>query len=117
MAFELSPLPYAPNWLEPYMSARTFEFHYGKHHKAYVDNLNKFIPGTPFEKASLEDIVKESFKGEAHKKIFNNAAQVWNHTFFWNSMKPQGGGKPTGDVAKQIDAAFGDYAAFATKFK
>jgi len=117
MTIELPPLPYTGNALEPYMSAKTLEFHHGKHHKAYVDNLNKFVPGTPFEKASLEDIVRDSFEGKEYQKIFNNAAQVWNHTFFWNGMKPGGGGKPSGNVAAQIDKAFGDYTTFATKFK
>ncbi len=117
MSFELPPLPYAQNALEPYMSARTLEFHYGKHHKAYVDNLNKLVPGTPFEKASLEDIVRDSYEGKEYQKIFNNAAQIWNHTFFWNGMKPGGGGKPSGNLAQQIDKAFGDYGTFATKFK
>lgn len=117
MTFELPPLPYAPDALEPYMSAKTFEFHYGKHHKAYVDNLNKFVVGTPFEKASLEDIIRDSYEGKENQKIFNNAAQVWNHTFFWNCMKPKGGNKPTGEIAKAIDSAFGDYGTFATKFK
>jgi superoxide dismutase, Fe-Mn family len=117
MTFELPPLPYAGNALEPYMSARTLEFHHGKHHKAYVDNLNGLVKGTGFESATLEDIVRDAYEGKEHQKIFNNAAQIWNHTFFWNGMKPGGGGKPTGDLAAQIDKAFGDYATFATKFK
>lgn len=117
MPFELPALPYAPNALEPYMSARTFEFHYGKHHKAYVDTLNTLLPGTPFEKSSLEEIIKVTHGDDKNAKIYNNAAQIWNHTFFWNSMKPQGGGTPSGDIAKLIDRAFGDLAGFKAKFK
>jgi Fe-Mn family superoxide dismutase len=117
MPFELPALPFAPTALEPHMSAKTFEFHHGKHHKAYVDTLNTLIPGTPFEKASLEDIINQTHGKEEFAKIYNNAAQVWNHTFFWNSMKPQGGGAPTGDLAKKIEQTFGDLATFKTKFK
>jgi Fe-Mn family superoxide dismutase len=117
MPFELPPLPFAPTALEPHMSAKTFEFHYGKHHKAYVDTLNTLVPGTEWEKASLEDIIKGTHGDNKQMKIFNNAAQIWNHTFFWNSMKPNGGGAPTGDVAKHIAAAFGDLATFKAKFK
>jgi superoxide dismutase, Fe-Mn family len=117
MPFELPALPFAANALEPHMSARTFEFHHGKHHKAYVDTLNTLIPGTAFEKSSLEDIIKGTHGDEKNAKIYNNAAQIWNHTFFWNSMKPQGGGAPAGNLAKQIDQAFGDLATFKAKFK
>ena len=117
MAFELPALPYAPTALEPHMSARTFEFHYGKHHKTYVDNLNKLVAGTPWENASLETVIMESAKDEAKKGVFNNAAQVWNHTFFWHCMKPNGGGKPTGKLAEMIDAAFGSFDEFKAKFK
>ncbi|MDC7674874.1 superoxide dismutase [Asticcacaulis sp. ZE23SCel15] len=115
MAFELPPLPYAADALEPYMTANTFSFHHAKHHKAYVDNLNKLIAGTPFEGKSLVDIVKESEGTNAG--VFNNSAQVWNHTFFWSSMTPNGGGKPTGKIAEKIDADFGGYDAFAEAFK
>lgn len=117
MPFELPALPYAPNALEPHMSARTFEFHHGKHHKAYVDTLNTLVPGTPFEKSSLEEIIKATHGDDKNTKVYNNAAQIWNHTFFWNSMKPQGGGAPSGDLAKLIDRAFGDLASFKAKFK
>lgn len=117
MSFELPSLPFAPAALEPHMSARTFEFHHGKHHKAYVDTLNTLIPGTPFEKASLEDIIKATHGDDKNAKIYNNAAQVWNHTFFWNSMKPKGGGTPHVSLTKQIDDAFGDLGNFKTKFK
>jgi Fe-Mn family superoxide dismutase len=117
MPFELPALPYAPTALEPHMSARTFEFHHGKHHKAYVDTLNTLVVGTPFETSSLEEIIKATHGKDEHAKIYNNAAQVWNHTFFWNSMTPQGGGAPTGDLAKLIDQSFGDLAGFKAKFK
>jgi Fe-Mn family superoxide dismutase len=117
MPFELPALPFAPNALEPYMSARTFEFHHGKHHKAYVDTLNTLLPATEYEKASLEDIIKGTHGDDKQAKIFNNAAQIWNHTFFWNSLKPKGGGEPTGDLAKRIDKNFGDLAGFKAKFK
>ena len=117
MTFELPALPFAPNALEPHMSARTFEFHHGKHHKAYVDTLNTLVPGTAFEKASLEDIIKATHGKDDQAKMYNNAAQIWNHTFFWNSLKPQGGGAPTGKLADAINAAFGDLAGFKAKFK
>jgi Fe-Mn family superoxide dismutase len=111
MAHTLPPLPYAQDALAPHMSKETFEYHYGKHHQAYVTNLNNLIPGTEFENLSLEDIVKKSSGG-----IYNNAAQIWNHTFFWNCMKPQGGGEPTGALAAAINAKFGSYAAFKEAF-
>jgi superoxide dismutase, Fe-Mn family len=117
MAFELPSLPYADTALEPYYSAKTFSFHHGKHHKAYVDNLNKLLPGSPFENSSLEEIIL-AVAGDATKAgFFNNAAQVWNHTFFWQCMKPGGGGAPTGALAAKIDAAFGSYEKFAEQFK
>ncbi len=117
MAFELPPLPYANDALEPDYSATTISFHYGKHHKAYVDNLNKLVAGTDLEGKSLEELIKLSAGDAAKTGIFNNAAQVWNHTFFWNCMKPGGGGKPTGDLAEKIDVAFGGYDKFAEQFK
>ncbi len=107
----LPALPYAMDALAPHVSKETFEFHYGKHHQAYVTNLNNLIKGTEFENASLEDIVRKSSGG-----IFNNSAQVWNHTFFWNSMKPNGGGAPTGALAAAIDAKWGSFAAFKEAF-
>ena len=117
MTFELPSLPYADTALEPYYSARTFSFHHGKHHKAYVDNLNKLLPGSPFENSSLEEIIL-AVAGDATKAgFFNNSAQVWNHTFFWNCMKPGGGGAPSGALAAKIDAAFGSYEKFAEQFK
>jgi Fe-Mn family superoxide dismutase len=111
MAHELPKLPYAMDALEPHISRETLEYHYGKHHNAYVVNLNKLIAGTEFEKSSLEDIVRKSSGG-----VFNNAAQVWNHTFYWNCMSPNGGGEPTGELAKAIDKAFGSFAKFREDF-
>ena len=110
--FQLPPLPYADNALEPVISANTISFHYGKHHKTYVDNLNNLVKGTDFESASLEKIITET-AGKADKApLFNNAAQIWNHTFYWHSLKGNGGGKPTGKLATMIDAAFGSYDNF-----
>lgn len=111
MIHELPKLPYAHDALEPYISKRTIEFHYGKHHQAYVNNLNKLIPGTEFENASLEEIVRKSGGG-----IFNNGAQVWNHTFYWNCLKPQGGGEPSGVLADAIVKNFGTVSEFKEKF-
>ena len=111
MAHELPALPYAPDALEPVISAETIDFHYGKHHQAYVTNLNNLVPGTEFENSSLEDIVMKSSGG-----IFNNAAQVWNHTFYWNGLSPQGGGKPSGALADAISEAFGSFDAFKAAF-
>jgi Fe-Mn family superoxide dismutase len=111
MQHELPKLPYATDALAPHVSKETFEFHYGKHHQAYVTNLNGLIKGTEFENASLEDIVKKSSGG-----VFNNAAQVWNHTFFWSSMKPSGGGKPAGALAAAIDRKWGSFDAFKEAF-
>ena len=107
MAFELPALPYAQDALAPTISAETMEYHYGKHHQTYVDNLNKAVAGTADEDASLEDIIMK-----AEGPLFNNAAQVWNHTFFWNSLSPNGGGQPTGAIADRIAADFGGYDAF-----
>ena len=111
MAFELPVLPYAKNALAPHISEETLEFHYGKHHQTYVTNLNNLVPGTEFEGKSLEEIVLKSSGG-----IFNNAAQVWNHTFYWNSLSPNGGGEPTGALADAINAKFGSFAAFQEEF-
>ncbi len=110
--FTLPPLPWAENALEPVISANTISFHYGKHHKTYVDNLNNLVKGTDYENASLEKIITET-AGKADKAgLFNNAAQVWNHTFYWNSLKGNGGGKPSGKLAQMIDASFGGYDNF-----
>ena len=113
MPFELPALPYAMDALAPHLSKETLEFHYGKHHKTYVDKLNGFLPGTKYEKMSLEEIILAS-TGEA--KIFNNAAQIWNHTFYWNGLSPKGGGEPKGAMAEAINKAFGNYADFQKKF-
>ena len=117
MTFELPALPYAENALEPYYSAKTISFHHGKHHKAYVDNLNKLVAGTDLEGKSLEEIILASAGNPQRAGIFNNAAQVWNHTFFWHSMKPGGGGKPQGEVASKLEQAFGSYEKFTEQFK
>ncbi|MGC3963840.1 MAG: Fe-Mn family superoxide dismutase [Rhodocyclaceae bacterium] len=111
MEHTLPPLPYAKNALAPHISEETFEYHYGKHHQAYVTNLNNLIKGTEFENAALEDIIKKSSGG-----IYNNSAQVWNHTFFWNSMKPNGGGAPAGKLADAINAKWGSFDAFKEAF-
>jgi Fe-Mn family superoxide dismutase len=111
MAFELPALPYAKDALAPHISAETLEYHYGKHHQTYVTNLNNLVPGTEFEGLSLEEIVKKSSGG-----IFNNAAQVWNHTFYWNGLKPNGGGEPTGALADAINTTFGSFAKFKEEF-
>ena len=115
--FTLPPLPYAENALEPVISANTLSFHYGKHHKTYVDNLNNLVKGTDYESASLEKIINET-AGKADKaRLFNNAAQIWNHTFYWNSLEGGGGGKPTGKLAQMIDAAFGGYDKFKKELR
>jgi superoxide dismutase, Fe-Mn family len=111
MAFTLPPLPYAKDALAPFISAETLDFHYGKHHQAYVTNLNKLIEGKPEEKKSLEEIILSSDGG-----TFNNAAQVWNHTFYWSSIKPHGGGQPTGDLAAAITRDFGSFDKFKEDF-
>ena len=117
MAFELPPLPYSKSALEPHMSERTLDFHHGRHHQAYVTNLNNLIKGKPEERQSLEDLIRSSHRDEAKTGIFNNAAQVWNHTFFWNSLKPGGGGAPSGALQAAINAAFGSVEKFKEEFK
>ena len=112
MTHELPPLPYEQNALEPHISAETIEYHYGKHHATYVDKLNGLIEGTEFADMSLEDIIKKSEGG-----IFNNAAQVWNHTFYWNCLSPNGGGEPSGALADAINSAFGSFEEFKSKFE
>ena len=111
MVIELPPPPYDRAALEPHMSAETLDFHYGKHHKTYVDNANRMIEGTEFADMPLVDIIRRS-----QGALFNNVAQVWNHTFFWNCMKPNGGGEPTGKLADAINLAFGDFATFKEEF-
>jgi len=117
MAFELPPLPYPNNALEPYTSARTLEFHHGKHHQTYVTTLNKLVEGSPMERMSIEELLKSTYKDDSKIAVFNNAAQVWNHTFFWNCMKPNGGGAPKGDIAQAIDRDLGGVAKFEEAFK
>jgi superoxide dismutase, Fe-Mn family len=114
--FSLPPLPYPEDALAPVISATTIGFHYGKHHRAYVDNLNKAVADTDFAHKSLDDIVKATANDPARVGIFNNAAQDWNHTFYWNSMRPNGGGVPTGTIADHIKDSFGDFAKFRQEF-
>ena len=118
MAFTLPPLPFDKAALEPHMSAKTLDFHYGKHHRKYVEKLNELTEGTKFEKMDLAEIMRATADASDKKSIgvFNNAAQTWNHTFFWHCLKPSGGGKPTGELAKRIDESFGSFDAFRTKF-
>lgn len=111
MAIELPALPYAKDALAPHISEETLEFHYGKHHQTYVTNLNNLIAGTSFEDASLEAMISRSEGG-----MFNNAAQIWNHTFYWNCLSPNGGGAPTGALADAINAAFGSFDEFKAEF-
>ena len=111
MIHELPALPYSKDALQPHISAETIEYHYGKHHQAYVTNLNNLIKGTEFEAMSLEDIIMKSSAG-----VFNNAAQVWNHTFYWNCLSPNGGGAPTGALADAINAKWGSFDAFKEAF-
>src|SRR5664279_4347121 len=111
MTHDLPKLPYAMDALNPYISKQTIEFHYGKHHQAYVTNLNKLIVGTEFENATLEDIIRKASGG-----IFNNGAQVWNHTFYWNCLKPKGDAEPKGKLAEEIIKDFGSFDQFKEKF-
>jgi Fe-Mn family superoxide dismutase len=111
MAFTLPALPYEKNALEPHISAETIEYHYGKHHQKYVDTLNGLVKGTDDEKKSLEDLI-----GSTSGKLFNQAAQVWNHTFYWNCMGPNAGGTPSGAIAEAINKSFGDFESFKQKF-
>lgn len=111
MSIQLPPLPYAIDALQPHISQETLEYHYGKHHQAYVTNLNNLLPGSGFEDQSLEAIIQKSSGG-----IFNNAAQVWNHTFYWHCLSPQGGGEPTGEFAALLQKTFGSFSAFQEQF-
>lgn len=117
MTIQLPELPYSRDALAPHISEETLNFHYGKHHNAYVVNLNKLIAGTDLENKSLEEIIKISANDSAKAGIFNNSAQVWNHTFYWHSMSPNGGGKPSGDVLAKIESDFGSYEKFKEEFK
>jgi Fe-Mn family superoxide dismutase len=117
MAYELPALPYDYTALAPYISKSTLEFHHDKHHAAYVNNYNGLVKDTPFDNQAIEDVIK-AVAGDASKAgIFNNAAQAWNHTFYWNSIKPNGGGTPTGALAEKITADFGSFEAFVDEFK
>ncbi len=116
MTFKLSPLPYAPSALEPAISARTMEFHYGKHHAGYVEKLNKLVRGTPLARLPLDEVILRTARDRQATAIFNNAAQVWNHDFFWRSMTPDGGGKPDDALGRQIAADFGSFEEFARQF-
>lgn len=117
MAFELPPLPYDYKALEPYMSSRTLEFHHDKHHAGYVTNLNKLVEGTDLATATLEEVIQATANDTSKAGIFNNAAQVWNHTFFWNGMKQGGGGAPSGELADKINSTFGSLDKFKEEFK
>jgi len=117
MAITLPELPFEKNALSPHISEKTLEFHYGKHHNAYVENTNKLITGTDLAGESLENIIKKTAKDASKAGIFNNAAQVWNHSFYWQCIKPNGGGRPTGEAAKRIDKDLGSYEKFIEQFK
>ena len=117
MAISLPELPYGKDALAPHISSNTLDFHYGKHHKAYVDNLNKLITGTDLAEKSLEEIIKITVGDSAKAGIFNNAAQIWNHSFYWQCLKKSGGGSPTGAIAAKINAAWGSYDKFAEELK
>lgn len=114
--FTLPALPWAENALDPVVSSKTIGLHYGKHHKTYVDKLNEFVAGTPMADMPLEELVKKVAGDADKKKIFNNAGQHYNHSFFWNCLSPKGGGKPTGDLAARIDSDLGGFDAFKTQF-
>ncbi len=116
MSFALPDLPFPADALEPHMSKNTLGFHHGKHHATYVNTANDLVKGTPYDKMGLEEVIRASFAKPDEAKIFNNTAQIWNHTFFWQSMQPNGGGEPTGDVAKRLKEAFGSYDGFRKEF-
>ena len=113
---ELPALPYAKTALDPHMSERTFDFHYEKHHATYVNNVNNMVKDTDLDGKSIEDIIADVTGDDKRAGLFNNAAQVWNHTFFWNSLAPNGGGAPSGEIGKRIDADFGSYDSFREAF-
>ncbi|HEY9877029.1 MAG TPA: superoxide dismutase [Leptolyngbyaceae cyanobacterium] len=117
MAYELPPLPYAYDALEPYVSKSTLEFHHDKHHAAYVNKYNELVQGTEFESKSIEEVIKAIAGNPDKTAIFNNGAQAWNHTFYWNCMKPSGGGAPSGDLAQKIESDLGGFDKFAEAFK
>jgi len=117
MSYELPTLPYDYTALEPYISESTLEFHHDKHHAAYVNNFNAAVEGTDLDSQPIETVIKAIASNPEKTGVFNNAAQAWNHTFYWNSMKPNGGGMPAGDLAKKIDTDFGSFEKFAEAFK
>ncbi len=117
MAYELPSLPYDYNALDPYISAKTLEFHHDKHHAAYVSKYNAAVKDTPMDDQAIEDVIKAAFNDSSKTGLFNNAAQAWNHSFYWNCMKPGGGGQPTGALADKINADFGSFDAFVSAFK
>ena len=117
MTFTLPELPYAKDALAPTISAETIEYHYGKHHQTYVTNLNNLLPGSAYEGLGLDEIVRQSHGKPSEKPVFNNAAQVWNHTFYWNSLSPTGGGDPKGGIAAAIEKSFGSFKDFKEKFQ
>jgi len=114
--FTLTPLPYAGNALDPCISASTIDFHYGKHHQAYVRKLNELVSGTEFSELKLEEIIVKTAGVKSQSEIFNNAAQVWNHSFYWNSLTPKGGNRPTGELGQKIESRFGSYDSFIKEF-
>lgn len=117
MVYELSPLPFDYDALEPYMSKSTLQFHHGKHHASYVTNLNNFLQGTELAGKPLEELITVTYNDPVQVGIFNNAAQVWNHNFFWNSMKPSGGGEPSGSLNQKINTTFGSFKQFKQEFQ
>jgi len=117
MPIELPSLPYAVDALEPHISRKTLEFHHGRHHRAYVEKTQSLVAGTPLAAASLEEIIAKTAGKKAKAALFNNAAQAWNHTFYWSSLSPQGGGAPSGELADLIDRDFASHAAFVDAFK
>ena len=117
MSFDLPALPYEMNALEPYISTTTMEYHYGKHHRTYVENLNKLVKDTEFAAMPLEDVVRKTADNPSYALIFNNTAQAWNHAFFWSCMSPNGGGRPEGEMLKKIERDFGSYENFRQEFK
>lgn len=117
MAYQQPALPYADNALEPHISANTIGFHYGKHHAAYVTNYNNLVAGTPFDAMSIEEVILATAGDAAKAGVFNNGAQAWNHSFYWNCLSPNGGGKPTGELAAKIDADFGSFEKFVEELK
>lgn len=114
---KLPSLPYAKSALEPYISAQTLSFHHGKHHKTYVETTNKLIKGTPLEKLSLEELIRKAKSNPKQQKLFNNAAQVWNHNFYWQCMSPEGGGTPRGEIGRAINRDFGSFSNFKKEFE